>query len=153
MWGHHYSVTALRVAVARDTESETEKGKNAEWNTSPSLLYCEPHTPVPAVYITAVLPAVESSHFYGKWDSLCHEDWWSPLTSATEALSSKIASGPFCLCSLKAFHILCLSAVDFEHAPVPVLIGRRIIWASWGGSFPSSMLKVHSTSILQGPIE
>lgn len=37
--------------------------------------------------------------------------------------------------------------------PVPVLIGHHIgAWATWGGSFPSSMLKVRSTSISQGQI-
>lgn len=81
------------------------------------------------------LSSLLSSHHISaeKWDSPCHEDWWSPLTSATEALGSKIASEPFCLSSFEASHILCSSAVDFEHAPVPVLIGRHISRATWGG--------------------
>lgn len=37
--------------------------------------------------------------------------------------------------------------------PVRVLIGHRISWAAWGGPFPSSMFKIHSTTISQGQIE
>lgn len=87
MWGHHYSPTALRVSVVRDRRWERETRENAEWNTLQFFPYFEHHFRAPSVYIMAVLPVVESSNFCGKWDSLCHEDWWSPLTSATEALS------------------------------------------------------------------
>lgn len=98
-----------------ETDSKVKTLSGIHCDSSPSLWASR--FLAPTVYITAVLLIVESSHFRRKWDLPCHEDWWSPLTSATEALAcSKIATKPFCLCSLKASHILCLSAVDFEHA-------------------------------------
>lgn len=79
----------------------TEKEESAEWKTLQrfSILW-SPTSPCTR-RLTSPLSSLLSSHHIsrGKWDSLCHEDGWSPLTSATEALASKIATGPFCLCS------------------------------------------------------
>lgn len=118
-----------------------------------SFLIVGPTFPAPTVYITAVLPIVESSHFRRKWDSLCHKDWWSPLTSATEALSPfQNSNQAFLSLLFEGLSYLMFKCCWLWTCPVRVLIGRRISWATWGGSFPSSMLKVHSTGVSQGQI-
>ena len=107
----------------------TEKGKALSGKHCDAFLYCEaPLPPAPAARHRRCPPYCRVITFPAENEIRCATKTDDPpLTSATEALASKIATGPFCLVLfMKASHIFCLSAVDFQHAPVPVSIVRHI---------------------------
>lgn len=152
MWGHHYSPTALRVAVVRDTESET--GKTDRKEKALSGIHCDPflivsptsllHHCCPPCCRVITFPRKMRFAVPRRLMSPFNLGYWStPLQNSNQAFLSLLFEG---------LSYLMFKCCWLWTCPVRVLIGRRISWATWGGSFPSSMLKVHSTSISQGQI-
>lgn len=130
---HRQLSVGLLLWETQKSMTDGKRGKRWVENIATLFYIVTPHFPLhPPPNIAAVLPTVESSHFPRKmrfavpWRRMIpfNLSYWSTRFQNSNRAFLSV------LFFLKASHILCLSAVDFEHAPVPVLIVRRISWAT-----------------------